>query len=294
MRKFLVISILLVSLLVTLGTTAGVALAEAGPFSPGDVLFPMQHYVEQQAFFRPTADQRAIWFLDLMERRMTDVEAQAGTSQQAVAVQYFSDSVNQVARFTARTTSSGFQVLQPRLLLLLEQSEQVVANLTPVSVEGQSALFAVYAKVRTFQTLIADSKFSDEDFNQIISLNPAGLQNQSQANSLSGADNQALDPMTVPFPAGSPGDEHAFFPLEGAHAVTDCEACHASGDYQGTAATCEACHADVTPPDHYLGDCAGCHIPTNWQDAIFDHTVAGATDCASCHSAEAPANHYPG
>ena len=294
MRRFIVIAILLVSVVLTLGASASVALAEAGPFSPGDLLFPVQHYVEQQAFFRPNTDQRAVWFLDLMERRQLDMESHAGTPEQAVSVQYFNDAVSQVARSMRRISPGGFQALQPRLLSLLEQSERVVANLTPTSTEEQTALFAAHAKVRTFQTLIADSTFSDQDFNQIISLNPAEPQNQSQTTPIPGTNDPALDPMAVPFPAGSPGDEHAFFPLEGAHATAECEACHTSGDYQGTATTCEACHADKIPTGHYAGDCAACHAPTNWQDAIFDHSAASATDCANCHNDDAPANHYPG
>lgn len=82
--------------------------------------------------------------------------------------------------------------------------------------------------------------------------------------------------------------DHGFFPLTDAHAL-ECTACHESG-YQGLDPSCASCHADDRPPDHFgAQDCGGCHVPTTWGDATFDHDDwfpvphHGVADCEACH-----------
>ncbi|HJW31052.1 MAG TPA: hypothetical protein VJ508_17620, partial [Saprospiraceae bacterium] len=94
------------------------------------------------------------------------------------------------------------------------------------------------------------------------------------------------------------------FPLLGAHATVNCQACHANG-YQGTPTDCVACHQkdydQSTNPPHaasqFPTDCKLCHTETAWAPATFDHNTtafplhgAHATvNCLSCH-----ANGYQG
>ncbi len=109
-------------------------------------------------------------------------------------------------------------------------------------------------------------------------------------------------------PTGSSDDgfNHALtnFPLEGAHATTNCESCHANG-YAGTPTNCSACHESnydaTTNPNHQsLGigtDCQLCHTSNpGWSPAQFPehdnfyqllgaHTAL-ANDCASCHNGD--------
>lgn len=86
---------------------------------------------------------------------------------------------------------------------------------------------------------------------------------------------------------------HDFFPLEDAHALP-CTDCHTTGTFEALDPTCSACHEeDRKDPNHYPGqDCGGCHVPTTWGDATFDHTFPqghrNANACADCH----PNNDY--
>ena len=95
------------------------------------------------------------------------------------------------------------------------------------------------------------------------------------------------------------------FPLNGAHAVVECEGCHkpaAQGQMQfvGTPVECRSCHEKdyraTRQPDHaaqgFPMDCRGCHTAQVWTTATFDHSrtafpLTGAhvtQECASCHT----------
>lgn len=83
------------------------------------------------------------------------------------------------------------------------------------------------------------------------------------------------------------------FPLEGAHARTECTACHRSLQFKNVSRTCNSCHSDVHRGE--LGaDCARCHSPRSFVDRAamvrthqtsrFPLTGAHAVvDCVSCH-----------
>jgi len=93
-------------------------------------------------------------------------------------------------------------------------------------------------------------------------------------------------------------------PLVGAHAMTDCGACHAGpvgSFYVGTPIDCYDCHSDqylaTTEPNHQSAgfgtDCIQCHgvFAATWGSGDFIHSSAfpltGAhrtVDCLSCHS----------
>ncbi|MCB9367442.1 MAG: hypothetical protein H6508_09715, partial [Calditrichaeota bacterium] len=89
------------------------------------------------------------------------------------------------------------------------------------------------------------------------------------------------------------------FPLVGAHVGPSCAACHTAGPYSETTMLCAECHqadlAGAADPDHsssvFETDCAGCHTPTGWHDATFDHALASfqltgahlTAECLSCH-----------
>jgi hypothetical protein len=95
------------------------------------------------------------------------------------------------------------------------------------------------------------------------------------------------------------------FPLIGAHATLDCDACHRSaavGQFQGLSTACVSCHQQdfintkAAGIDHVAlklpTTCEQCHSMDNWMGAKFDHlqftgfalTGAHATlDCNACH-----------
>jgi hypothetical protein len=91
------------------------------------------------------------------------------------------------------------------------------------------------------------------------------------------------------------------FPLTGAHAQLQCQACHQNGQYVGLPTDCNSCHASaynsVTDPNHVTAgfprDCTACHTTTSWIGATFSHTqfpiYSGAhanrwTACSDCHT----------
>lgn len=64
------------------------------------------------------------------------------------------------------------------------------------------------------------------------------------------------------------------FPLQGAHRLTDCRACHNQGVYQGQPLDCQSCHFKdallVIDPDHAnprFQDCKLCHNPFSFKGA---------------------------
>jgi hypothetical protein len=92
------------------------------------------------------------------------------------------------------------------------------------------------------------------------------------------------------------------FPLMGAHAALDCQACHkgaAVGQFMGLSTQCYSCHArtfqQTTNPNHVAGKfptaCEQCHGVDNWLNARFDHSSVGFPltgghanlQCSQCH-----------
>lgn len=108
----------------------------------------------------------------------------------------------------------------------------------------------------------------------------------------------------------------ATFPLEGAHATTNCGSCHPTS--YDVPSTCVSCHQADEPPNHYGNNCQDCHSTTDWNPsgATNHHTVdpnalpltgghAGVNctqchtngyqaiprACESCHSSDTPLGH---
>jgi hypothetical protein len=94
------------------------------------------------------------------------------------------------------------------------------------------------------------------------------------------------------------------FPLTGAHAAVDCEACHKGGatsNFQTMSTACASCHfkdfQSTTNPNHvsakFATNCDTCHTSDNWMNAKFDHNSVGfplsgghampPRQCADCH-----------
>jgi hypothetical protein len=81
-------------------------------------------------------------------------------------------------------------------------------------------------------------------------------------------------------------DHQNRFPLIGAHAAVECEACHkgaATGQFQGLSTQCYSCHATeykgTSNPNHVTAgfsvSCEQCHGTNTWLDAKFDHASVG-------------------
>ena len=94
------------------------------------------------------------------------------------------------------------------------------------------------------------------------------------------------------------------FPLTGAHAAVDCDACHKGGansKFQTMSTACFSCHQsdfqNTSNPNHvtakFSTTCEGCHTTDNWLNAKFDHSMTGflltgghadpPRQCVDCH-----------
>ena len=99
-------------------------------------------------------------------------------------------------------------------------------------------------------------------------------------------------------------DHNNRFPLTGAHAAVDCDACHKGGAnsrFQTMSTECFSCHqSDFTStvnPNHvtakFSTTCDTCHSTDNWLNAKFDHSTTGflltgghavpPRECTDCH-----------
>ena len=290
MTRKLTIVFLLAVLAAALAVSTGVVFAETAPFQPGDALFPVQHYAEQQTRFYHNAQQEIAWSLLITERRISDLAAQAGSANQHIALQYLDQAVMTIAEMFSYAPAETMNFFNAQLTATLKQAKIVVSGLGEISEEDANYTTSVEAKISTFLMLIAN-----ED---LVSLNSAPHFNSPLYDSSAVVqieqDYRLNTPLIIRFYEGSGGWEHAFYPLIGVHATIDCSTCHMEGNYQGTPRACQDCHQDVQPDDHYAGDCAACHNPADWLDVYFDHIAASATDCKLCHTDEKPVDHYSG
>ncbi len=84
----------------------------------------------------------------------------------------------------------------------------------------------------------------------------------------------------------------AAFPLTGAHASLQCDACHTNRHFRNTPVACASCHQEPQIHAGFFGQrCDYCHTTTAWQPALLiehtfplDHGGQGEVPCASCHS----------
>jgi hypothetical protein len=94
------------------------------------------------------------------------------------------------------------------------------------------------------------------------------------------------------------------FPLTGAHAAVECDACHKNGagsNFSAMSAECASCHLtdfrNTTAPNHvsamFPSTCENCHSTDSWFNAKFDHNLVGfpltnahavpPRQCTDCH-----------
>lgn len=95
-----------------------------------------------------------------------------------------------------------------------------------------------------------------------------------------------------------PNIDHSIWPLQGAHARTDCGGCHQpsaadrergrGASYRGVPRDCEGCHDDVhagqfrnSAPNK---SCSACHGVESFAIAAFDHTTDGRYELAGAHT----------
>src|SRR4030065_2709342 len=102
MRTFLIKSSIILGLLSLLLATSGIAVVVYTPFRPGSLLFPLQDFGEQQAsrIYRDPI-QKANFMLDLVERRISDLNARTGSKHEFIALKYLDKAIDQASTVIA-------------------------------------------------------------------------------------------------------------------------------------------------------------------------------------------------
>ncbi|MBN1249634.1 MAG: hypothetical protein JXC32_18370, partial [Anaerolineae bacterium] len=217
--KKLLIAILVVNLL-CLGLATGLLyLAATYPFHPGGALYGVQDRAEQLRLrFTPGQLQQAEWTLRLAERRLSDL-AQTDPDRLYVSMMAFGSALDQSVAYTAKLDEEA--ALQEQLSRLLRQAEVVVAALeqSDAAEEHAGVLGALQRSLAALQTHPPT----------VVE----GERIQTVANALAEA---------VPIPFLAADVDHSAYPLTGAHAEIECEACHSEGTYAETPKDCDACH----------------------------------------------------
>jgi hypothetical protein len=275
MRSFLIkagIATILIFLLVGI---VGISLAVYGPLLPGNAFFPVQELFEKIGAGAYTVGvSRSSYYLDLVELRINNLIERTGTQHESAAILALDRAIDRAVLEISNTQEQDATDMRSRLVRLVQQIIDVLNGLTDAPV-NQPAAFAMFqTKIHTLLRMADSGDVASAELGHIagINIDPAPASPGEVAGGLS------LPGVMVPFPPGSPGAIHAFYPLTGVHTTLQCTSCHSTGTYRGTSNPCEGCHQYDKPTEHYIGACVACHNPNSWQEIIFDHAVAIATD----------------
>ncbi len=290
MRRFLLISLIILAVLAILFIGAGTGLAEVGPFHPGQTLFPLQRFAEQQrARLIGSPTQQAHFYLDLLARRSDELSAATGGATETAALVALNEALDQAVVAIGNAPEAGLEQIKIRLAGFVVKIESALAGLSRAPTEEPVLYAEMQAEISSLRNMVG----------ALLTAQASSTESESQE-----AANPTPDPavstpvegtpLAVAFPEGSSGAQHAFFPLSGKHATLTCTSCHINGVYAGTPNQCAICHEKWIPAAHYPGDCATCHIPTSFKDIQFDHLLAEATNCIGCHAQVKPLNHFSG
>jgi len=295
MKRTLIIAACVALVLLAALLGVGYALAETSPLLPGQLFYPLQEFSETaRALLINHPTKRAEYYLDLLDRREADLSALSGTGEESAALEALDETLTLAIDALAGVPAEDLDELKARMVAILSDVEATLSNLSIVPIESPRLLEELLARIDTLKAMLALSQ------NQAEQGSPADVSSAAVGAMATAAvvrqaqNSSAVDPHAVYFPPGSPGAEHAFFPLSGKHASISCQECHVDGMYAGTPNLCTDCHIEDKPEIHYEGQCSICHLATRWTEINFDHSLAVETDCLTCHELDKPAQHYNG
>ncbi len=279
-----------------LGISADLALAEAAPFQPAQPLYNIQLWAEQSLIkLNPDPSSRADFALDLFQRRVGDLKSASGTAAEIPALTQLNLSLDETARELAPITQQNAAPRRQRMIELLNDLQFTLVGLIDAPQHAAASLSQVQLKSTSFLITLSDPT---QPLSALLSqLNPTQPVAATRPDPTATTSPPVLvNPHIVTFQAGSGGAEHAFWPLTGQHLAIDCQACHTQGIYNGTPNQCADCHArDLPAANHpFPTTCDLCHNTQAWKQVTFSHSVMDTTDCKACHAAVEPANHFPG
>ena len=263
------------------------ALAATAPFLPGDALFPLQRTAEQVwVAITPEGEKRAQLLVNLAVRRLSNLQARAGTEHELVALAYLDAATDEAVLAAAAAPAESFNQLRARIVKLTDGTLAILDLLTVIPDTHPEVYENARARAQAIQLAFIAPGQAGEDISDPAIMNP-GLPAEAV-----GAAGGTGSPHPVPFPPNSTAAAHAFFPLTGQHAALACSDCHPNSTYSGTPDQCADCHASAKPAAHFDGDCATCHSTAAWKPANVDHT--NLAECVSCHVKDKPVNHFQG
>jgi hypothetical protein len=304
MRYRIFVVFLVLFMILMLGLSADLALAETAPFSPAQPLYGLQLWAEQSLLkLNPDPVSRAAFTLDLVQRRISDLRDAAGSAGEIEALGRIDQVLNDTAMELAPLAPQDTAQLRQRTVTLLNDLQSVMASLSVAPKQAAKIFGEVQLKTTSFLITLSDpaqplSALPGQLDPAIMAAiaQPVATTTRGPEATATAIPPQAVDPHIVAFQAGSGGAAHAFWPLSGAHQTADCQACHTQGRYAGTPTQCAACHAKNVPPvgHPFPTTCDLCHNTQDWKQVSFSHSVMDTTNCQSCHNVDKPANHFPG
>ena len=294
-RILLAVSAVLLFIFIV-GSALTFTFAWNGPFHPGHRLFPAQ--LTSEDFWRMRliqgSQRRAVSALDLLERRVDDLEGAQDSQWELLALVVFEKGLDRAVLAVHQAPEAAQPALRERLRLLAERALALIEGLD--AAQNEESATAVTALQEKLDFLIIALNESDgEEIAQVTEMAseltavPTPTP-QPETDDDRPAIGKLDDTLAVPFPEGSV--DHAFFPLTGGHDL-QCSNCHNGGNYKGASPVCIDCHVDDEPHEGQFGpNCASCHTIESWTAVTFDHSLVQNQDCAACHAP--PPNHYQG
>jgi hypothetical protein len=296
MRRFLILTLLLIIFVGMSLLTAVFVLAAFSPLRPDSPLFPLQHTIEQESTrLFPYESSRLARLIHLAALRARDLSELAGTPAEVTAMEYLSIDLDQALQAARHTPIADLARMQDLMLLLVDDLDRALNAVTLESNVSSPRFASLRAEVDLLRWLLVETPLELNDAGMDLAFHGYfpivyGGGEASQG----GLIQTGINPLPVAFPPGSPGALHSFYPLIGQHAQLACESCHTTGVYAGTLNQCLDCHRESLPQAHYPFECSICHNPQGWGAVSFNHALMDVRDCTSCHASDRPANHYLG
>lgn len=258
-------------------------LSEVYPFKPGDALFGVQSFAEEERI-NLTNDpmKKAERSFDLVERRLSDLTMVTDPARVAKTVTAFDHNLSLAIKFVEGVPSEQKAELYQKIDSILAKVEVVLSSLEE-KIDDQ-ALISLSQKIAALQDATSPLEV------QKIGAEPSNIPAVVSARLIPFLDNDV---------------DHADFPLVGGHNNLDCLDCHVEGEYSNTPVDCSYCHTlerdlffvpevgenpfkrlNEVYPDHFNGECSDCHTIFRWSDEPFNHEEI--VECSSCHLEDIP------
>ena len=149
MRSFLIKSSLITAFLILFLITLGIGMAVMAPFRPGNLLFPIQYFSEQQVkIVYNSPVHRSSYTLDILERRINDLSARTGTKYELIALTYLDRAIDQATLAISVVPQEEVGDLRDRLLSLAQRADEALKLLSIAPVDNSSIFIAFRTKIQ--------------------------------------------------------------------------------------------------------------------------------------------------